>query len=587
MFRKIALIVKDRELLNKVLQVIGLVIIARFLTHIPIPGLEVKDLNNLIDNNTVLSLLNVISGGGYGALSFVMLGITPYITASIVFQLLGVIVPKIAEIKKEEGERGQQKINRWTRYATIPLAALSAWGILRYLSVQGQQQGGVQILPQSFIDGGFNSWSTAIISLTCGSIIIMWIGEIINEYKLGNGISLMILAGILTKLPANIASQFKDLGSQFGLFFTKLREHPDYVFNGKAWSNFWTNANGQFFDLKNFILIVISFLVVLVLVVFMNDAVRKILIVYSRRGHSEGSSRTLDSVKADLPLKVNVAGVVPIIFAVSFVLFPSVIATFLQGSNLPQVTETANNVEKYLSSDPNTVDGTKNGQRVIEPESIRSGWSWSHYYATSDKQVHLDSVNYDPTRGGDFLGFNLNNFKGVNCKPADDASQLDKDLANVASSHVFGIKLPCEFKIAFLPDAGYHFSGLSAYYTLYFLLIVFFTYFYTSNVIFKTDDVAENLQKSGAYIPGYKPGAETEKYLGKVANRLNVVGSIFLALIALIPILLSRFILIDQGSGLGSVVGGTTILILVSVALDTLRQIDAQITSADYNQFVK
>jgi len=581
MFRKIGLVFQDAELRAKILKVIGLLIIARLLTHVPIPGVTTTaggaDLSSLIDGNALFGLLNVISGGGYGVLSFVMLGISPYITSSIVFQLLGIIVPSINEIRKEEGQAGQQKINKWTRWLTVPLAALQSWGVLRYITSQPDLSAKIQF-------NGNEAWFTAIIAMTAGCVVMMWIGELITEYKLGNGISLLILSGIVVKLPKNVADNWSGISDGAQLFWKKIvtEGHYNYLTSGTAWNNFWNN--GEWANFRSFLVLILSLIVTLLLVVFMNDAVRKLIVIYSRRGHSVGASRTLDAVKADLPIKVNIAGVIPIIFAVSFILFPTVIATILTTANVQGVKDTALKVENYLSPNRAVYPGSQ--VPVQEPTDLK-GKGFLGFYKVQNQADFLSAKQYDTTQGGDVLGFTLNNFNRE-CNPPDDNKELG-DYKKLLNSRVFGVDLGCQSQrpLAFMPEFGLQWHGVSTYNFLYFLLIIFFTYFYTANIAFKTDEVAENLQKSGAYVPGQKPGKDTEKYLSYIANRLNVVGSLFLALVAMFPIVISQYITFTQQTGLASVVGGTTILILVSVAIDTLRQIDAQITSVDYDRYLK
>lgn len=588
MFHRIFLVFSDKELRTKILKIIGLLIVARLLTHIPLPGLNVQDLTGVLEDNAVFSLLDTISGGGYGSLSFVMLGISPYITASIVFQLLGVIVPKINQIKKEEGQQGQQKINRWTRMLTVPLAAMNAWGIMRYLANTPVSEGSSEtILPEVFSSGGVDAawaWASVIIALTAGSIIMMWIGEIITEFKMGNGISILILSGIVSKIPGGVSDQWDKLVDNVKVFGDKFEF--GYIFDKDAWSHFFEEA--EWTTLRSTLVLIFSFVVTLLFVVFINNAVRKLLVVYSRRGHSEGESRTLGNVKADLPIKVNVAGVIPIIFAVSFILFPSVIATFLSTSNLNDVTEKAQKVETFLSSERNPVE---------EPEQIQKNGVLGFYSVDSEEELLL-AKRYDTTKGADLFGITINNFE-TDCdyQHSSSTDMTDEQIAQSElktaykddiNTEIFGIDIPCGKGLSFLPEFGFHWKGVSAYNFFYFFLVVFFTYFYTTTVAFKTEDVAENLQKSGAYVPGYKPGRETEEYLAYVSNRLNVVGSLFLAIIAIFPIIISRYIDFGGGGGgLTSVVGGTTLLILVSVAMETLRQIEAQATAVDYERFTK
>jgi len=590
MFRQILLVFSDKELRIKLLKIVGLLVLARLLTQIPLPVLGQQDVSSLIEDNAIFGLLDTISGGGYGTLSFVMLGISPYITSSIVFQLLGVIVPKINQIKKEEGEKGQQKINRWTRLLTLPLAALNGWGIMRYVESQG-------ILEQG--PGSGYEWFAVILALTAGAVIMMYIGEIISEFKMGNGISLLILAGIVSKIPSGIAKASGGVLDGVKLAFEKFQF--GYLFNGEAWANFWYKSD-EWTDLRSAIVLLLSFIGTLLLVVFVNDAVRKLLVVYSRRGHAEGSSRTLGSVKADLPIKVNVAGVIPIIFAVSFIMFPTVIATFLSTSNLTSVREKAEGIQTFLSAEPTRDELT--GKKIQKPDEIR-GKSFLGFYLVDSEEKLLLANNYDPNAGADLFGFTINNFK-TSCdyqkNEAEDGGDLtpEQALQNTKnSSYKNDIKTTffagtfaefntgCNQGVGFLPEFGMHWNGVSAYNSFYFFLVVFFTYFYTATVAFKVEDVAENLQKSGAYLPGSNPGKETEKKLAYIANRLNVAGSLFLAVIAIFPIIIGRFVEFDGGSSLTSVVGGTTLLILVSVTIDSLRQIKAQTTAVDYERFTK
>ena len=560
MFRRILLVFTDPELRIKLIKIILLLIGARFLAHIPIPVLRTQDISPLIDNDAVFGLLNTVSGGSYGRLSFVMLGVGPFITASIVMQLLGVLVPRIQEIQKEEGQQGQQKINRWTRILAVPLAALNSWGILQFLSngsVEGVKQIDLpEILRRPEISWEtFGYWLAVITAMTAGSIIMMWIGEIITEFKMGNGISLLILSGIVVRIPDQLTKYWKyiypnlqDLFSKFS--FSKLTDWE--VLKAFLWGNTaWDPA-------RSFFIFLSVFIVSLLLVVFMNDAVRKLIVIYSRRGHSEGSSRTLASVKADLPIKVNVAGVIPIIFAVSFILFPTIISRFFATSNLSQLRNGAQQVESYLSTQPKEV--APGG-----PQDILG------FFRVTNREDLDQAIASDKTTGQDLFSFSVSSIRETkNTFFEGTPIKFDLPALNFGDSNQFAIR----------------WNGILEYNLFYFVLIVFFTYFYTSTIAFKTDDVAENLQKSGAYIPGFKPGRETQEYLSYVANRLNVVGSIFLALIALAPIIMGSSLNFGDGT-INSIVGGTTLLILVSVTIETLKQVEAQATSIDYDRFTK
>lgn len=583
MFRRILLVFTDKELRIKLIKIILLLIAARLLAHVPIPVLGIQDISPIIDNDQVFGLLNTISGGAYGRLSFVMLGVGPYITASIVIQLLGVIVPKIKEIQKEEGEMGQQKINRWTRLLAVPLGALSAWGILQFLASGNTQ--GVQIqLPEVLTRNvvtpeTFWYWFAVIASMTCGSLVMMWIGEIITEMKMGNGISLLILSGIVVRLP----TQLKSFWDYFWPNIQKLFQTTNFSELGKwdFWSGvLWTNS--EWAPTRLGFIYVLIFSVTLFLVVFVNDAVRKLVVIYSRRGHSEGKSRTMESVKADLPVKVNMAGVLPIIFAVSFILFPTILSRFFFTANIESVRTTAQKVESYLSTNPSqtTPLGTL-------PNSVLG------FYGTTNAVDLINSRDYDATTGQDYFGFTISTLKvnkdyvlPENPSDAEKETNARKQIKNVFFDGTFLRFETPTWNPGFLPEYSMHWNGILAYTFFYFLLIIFFTYFYTSTVAFKTEDVADNLQKSGAYIPGFRPGAQTADYLSYVSNRLNVAGSIFLAVIAIVPLIFNEYIQFGDGT-LTGIVGGTTLLILVSVTIETLKQIEAQATAVDYERFTK
>jgi preprotein translocase SecY subunit len=570
MFRRLLLVFTDPELRGKIIKILLLLVAARLLAHIPIPVLRVQDISNTIDNDAVFSLLNTISGGSYGRLSFVMLGVAPYITASIVMQLLTVIIPRLNEIQKEEGQIGQQKINRWTRLLTVPLGALNAWGIIQFLANGNPNGNNIDILPASLKEGDFDStkfglWLTIILSMTAGSIIMMWIGEIITEFKMGNGISLLILSGIVVRVPEQFVNLASSTSPVFQSIWSNFILKPDQwgkVFQSQPWQNFlW--QSGFFTPIRSLVLFIFVFIITLLLVVFVNDAVRKLIIIYSRRGHSEGNSRTLGNIKADLPIKVNIAGVIPIIFAVSFILFPTIVSRFFITSSLENVKTAATQIETYLSTEQSGVQ---------KPENLPSGLG--DLYWTNNIEQYNAAKSYDTTAGQELFGFTASTKGGV--------------------QNSFFEGTPLNFikfdggNMGFLPEFIIRWNGVLAYFFYYFILIVFFTYFYTANIAFKTDEVAERMQKDGAYIPGYRPGSETQNYLTYVSNRLNVVGSFFLALIALLPIILSTSINFGDSTGtLNGIVGGTTLLILVSVCIETLKQIEAQATAVDYDRFTK
>lgn len=424
---KFALIWKTKDLRNKIFWVLGLLIITRILSHIPIPGVDASALQQFFQQNQFLNLLDIFSGGGLANFSIVMIGVSPYITASIIMQLLTIIIPKFADLQKESGEAGRAKINQYTRWLTIPLAILQGYGTIRLL----ESQGGSQFL------GNFTpfQWFVTLLSITAGSMLIMWIGEIMTEYGIGNGISLIIFAGIVARLPASVKS-FIDLYD------------PS--------------------QLPTVIGFIAMLLIVIAGVVLVTEAQRNIPVSYAKRVRGE---KLYGGVNTHLPLRLNQAGVIPIIFAVSIMLFPAIIAQFF-----------------------------------------------------------------------------------VNAK-----SQV---LAHYATK-----------TIELFQSQGW-FYGIT-----YFLLVVIFTYFYTA-VVFNPDEVAENVQRGGGFVPGMRPGKQTADYLYRVLNRITLPGSIFLGLIAILPLLLQKF------TGTQALtLGGTSLLIVVAVVIETIKQIESQLTMHDYEDF--
>ncbi|MDP3836862.1 MAG: preprotein translocase subunit SecY [bacterium] len=421
MFHKLQQIWKVKDLRNSVLFVLAMLVIFRLAAHIPVPGVDAVALKNLFASNQVLGLMNIFSGGGMENFSIVLMGIGPYITASIIFQLLGMISPKIEEMQKEES--GRQKINMWTRWATVPLAAMQAYGMITLL--QGSSQGILgAISPFNFI--------SIIITISAGTIFLMWIGELISEKKVGNGISLLIFAGIVAAFPQQIQQAIVSYDQT------------------------------QLFTFIGFIVIAI---LTVVGVVIINEGQRNIPVQYARQIRG---NRTFGGSSTHLPLRVNMAGVIPIIFAISVVLFPPMIAQFFV--------------------------------------QARSAW-----------------------------------------------------IANLATQVIT------------------LFNNQLFYGIIYFLLVFAFTFFYTE-VVFHPDRISENLQKQGGFIPGIRPGKPTADYLSFTAHRIIFVGALFLALIAVLPLIMQYF------TGLQSLaIGGTSLLIVVSVVIETVKQIESQLTMREYD----
>ncbi|MGI6347875.1 MAG: preprotein translocase subunit SecY [Patescibacteria group bacterium] len=422
MIEKIKKIWKIRDLRNNIIFVLLMLVVFRLFAHIPVPGVNVAVLREIFASNQILGMLNLFSGGSMSNFSIVMMGIGPYITSSIIFQLLGMVVPKFEEMQKEEV--GRQKINSWTRIATVPLAMIQAYGMITLLR---KSSGAI------FTDVSSFDLFVTIITVTAGTIFLMWIGELISEKKIGNGISLLIFAGIISSLPTTVQN----------LFVT--------------------------FDLSQ-IYLLIGFLIIALItiigVVIINEGQRKIPVQYARQIRG---NRAFGGNTTHLPLRVNTAGVIPIIFAISVTVFPSMIAQFF----------------------------------------------------TSAKSAFISKAAF------------------------------------------WVIRL---------------FENQLFYGIFYFILVVAFTYFYTE-IVFKPDQISENLQKQGGFIPGIRPGRHTSEYLSYISRRILLTGALFLGLIAVLPLIMKYF------TGMQSLaIGGTSLLIVVSVVIETVKQIEAQISMREYDQ---
>lgn len=423
MWEKFQQIWKVKDLRNKLLFVIGLLVIFRLVAHIPIPGVNIANLRSFLAGNQILGLLNIFSGGTLQNFSIVMLGVGPYITASIILQLLTMIVPSLEELSKE-GEQGQQKINLYTRWLTVPLALLQSYGMIRLLTSQSAQPILTNLTP-------FRTFMI-MVTITAGTMFLMWLGELISEKKVGNGISLLIFAGIVSALPGALRTAYIN----------------------------YTPA-----DLYTYVLFAAAATLTVVGVVFINEGQRNIPITYAKQVRG---NRMYGGTNTHLPLRVNMAGVIPIIFAVSLILFPPMIAQFF----------------------------------------ITAKAAWMVSLATGTIRLFQNQWFY-----------------------------------NIS----------------------------------YFVLVFGFTYFYTA-IVFQPQKMAENLQKQGGFIPGIRPGKETEGYLGATMNRLNLTGALFLGAIAVLPLL-------GQGA-LGNQslrIGGTSLLIVVAVAIETAKQIEAQLMMHEYD----
>jgi len=413
-------IFKTPDIRNKILIVAGLLVIFRLFSAIPIPGVDSQRLSAFFSSNQLFSFFNIFSVGALSNLSIVMLGVGPYITATIIMQLLTMIFPHLKETYYEQGEAGRAKFNRYSRYLTVPLGALQAYGFLNLLLSQ-------QVLsPLSFFDTIRN-----VILVTAGSVFLVWLGELISEQKIGNGISFLIFAGIVSGLPSTVRGVL--FGYDPGLL-------PTYA-----------------------VFLLLS-VVVIAGVVFISEGERKIPVSYSKRIRG---NRMYGGVSSYLPLKVNQAGVIPIIFAISLLLFPQFLAQ----------------ISALIST---------------------------------DLAIRLNAI--------------VNQF------------------------------LTNQF----------------IYAALYFMLVVVFTYFYTA-ITFDPQEISKNLQRSGGFIPGIRPGQPSGEFLAKIINRITLFGALFLGTIAILPNLTQ----ILTGIQLLTL-GGTALLIVVSVALEIMKQVESQLVMREY-----
>jgi len=417
---KFSHILRDKDLRKRILFVIATLVLFRLLTTIPIPGIDTARLATLFENSQFLGLLNIFSGGGLSNLSIVMLGVGPYITASIIMQLLTIMIPSLKALYHEEGEAGRVKFAQYSRRISFPLALIQAFS---FIIIFQRQEIIPDLTPFVLI--------LNVLIIAAGSMLLMWIGELITEFGMGNGTSIIIFAGIVASLPSALS------GTLAGYNPSQL---PIYI---------------GIFALA---------IAVTYSVVFITEAERPIPVTYAKQVRGQ---KVYGGVSTYLPLRLNQAGVIPIIFALSIMLFPQMIFNFFATSS--------NAILQTISS------------------------------------VGLSFIN----------------------------------------NHLL-------------------------YNTAYFLLVFIFTYFYTA-VTFDPQMISENLQKSGAFIPGVRPGVPTSEYLSKIVTRITLVGALFLGFIAVLPLLLR------SASGITTLaIGGTGLLIVVSVVLDVVKKLDAQVNMREY-----
>ncbi len=430
MFKQIQQIWNSKDLRNKILFTIAIIVVVRLLAQISIPGANVEIIRGIFESNQLLGAFSLLTGGGASNFSIILMGLSPYINASIIIQLLTVIVPSLENLSKE-GEQGRRKINQYTRWLSLPIAFVQSYGMLALLNSQSS----VPIIPN------LNSPTVILpimLTVTAGTVLMMWLGELITEKGMGNGISILIFAGIISSIPAAVGQNL-------------------------------TLAQQSSAMLIPFIIEVLITLALTIVVILVSESERRIPILYASRSIKGGGE------KSNLPIKINQAGMIPIIFSLSVVSFPGIIAQFMQNST----------------------------------------------------------------------------------------DQTMKNIADFIKTY-FTVNSP-------------------SYMIIYFLMIIAFTFFYVS-ITFNPEQVAENIQKRGGYVPGIRPGKQTVKYIGDVANRLNLWGGLFIAFIAISPEIIQSISGTLSLGSVASLISGAGLIIIVSVVLEIIRQINAQLVMHDYNK---
>lgn len=458
---------KNKDMQKRLLVVIGLIATFRFLAHIPVPLAEPTKLKDIIDNFLASTdfggFLNLLTGGALGQLSIVLVGLSPFITASIITQLLTKVIPTLEEIHKD-GESGRRKINQWTRMISVPLAVIQSIAYIYILQQQvlaGSTAGTVSSSPLE--------WVIAVTAMTAGSVLLMWLGELITEQGIGNGISLLIFAGIISQLPTTLSTIINSLFdtsqgalSVFGWF--SLPVNP---------TSFWV-----------VLAISVLSLSILYVLVKINEAQRIITINYAKRVNSNSA---YGGIKSILPIKLIAAGVIPVIFAVAFLSLPAFVGQVLKATNNAAFADIANNLVVWFQQ-----PGTS-------------------AYAANDPTVLIYPVAY-------------------------------------------------------------------------FALVILFTYFYTS-IVFNSDEISENLQKQGGFVEQIRPGQQTQQYLSSVVNRLTLFGSVALGIIAVMPFVI-QYIFVQLGLNAENLsIGGTGLLIVVTVGLESLRSINSRALMVTYDDY--
>lgn len=425
MLSKLKTLITEKTIRNRILFCLGILAIFRALSTIPVPGVNTLALERFIGDNSFFQVLNLFSGGGLSSLSILMLGLGPYITASIVIQLMTMVFPKMKQLQQEEGAAGRQKLSQYSRMLTVPLAFIQTFALVSIISKQSPDVFG------SLSSFGFMQIGIIVVA---SSVLLMWLGERLTEFGLGNGASLIIAVGIIAALPQTVSRVFSTYDSSQAL---------------------------------TLIGIVVLTVLAIAAIVYITEAERPIEVTYARQARSIGSQGATGTNKTYMPIRLNQAGVMPIIFAVTLLMFPTFIGNIMAGSSV----EVIKNIGTFIAR-------------------------WFQ----------------NPWVNG----------------------------------------------------------------SLYFILVFFFTYFYTA-ITFDPKLISENLQKSGAFVPGVRPGDSTIDYLSRIVTRTTLVGAVFLGVIAILPAVVQGF------TGIASLsVGGTGVLIVVSTIIDIVKKVDAQIGMREY-----
>lgn len=460
----IARSLKHKDMRKRIFAVLGILLVFRIMAHIPVPLSDPQTLKQVLGNlfnssNTpqLLSFINVLSGGALAKFSIMIAGLGPYINASIIMQLLTKAVPRLEALHKE-GEYGQKKINQYTRMLTLPLAIIQSVGAIYLVRQYAQQIGGIGDITAHT---SLMQWVLMVASLTGASMLLMWLGELVTEQSIGNGISLIITVGIVSGLPQTVSQ----------LVNAVVNKSNKWVLFGHTLP---ISKSGLIYSL----IILVGVIVLTWLVVKLNEAARRITVNYAKRVQG---NRTYGGVTTVLPVKLISAGVVPIIFAVAFLSVPSFLGNIFTGMHSVRLQHIGTHLATWFQAPSSTTFSAGGWQPYIYPVT-------------------------------------------------------------------------------------------------YFLLVFVFTFFYTS-VTFNSKEIAENLQKQGGFIEGVRSGAQTEKYLSKIVNRLTLFGAFSLGLLAIVPIVAQVFLSTNIA------IGGTSILILVSVSLETLRAIESRALMVTYDQY--